>query len=727
MPTKQSELMSGMHRTARWYAQKGMAVFPCHWLLKGGACSCGKADCNSPGKHPRSLRGFQDATTDLERIDAWWIPCPQANIGICTGKVTGLLVLDLDPRNGGPSDRSEIVERLGPLPDTAEVMTGGGGRHIYFRYTGGKVPPNLEPGVDLKGDGGYVIAPPSRHKSGKQYTWDGLAGMKALLNPAPVPIWLLQRIEAKLKTDVTTRTNGNGNHAVSEQIPEGERNTHLTSLAGSMRSRGMSPEAITAGLLEENRRFVKPLPEAEVRAIAKSVARYLPNNNRVNGVYSVGAAHTEPPTNGVNGVYSVAGTATEWPAPLGSAAHYGLAGEFLKLVEPHSEADPAALLLQFLTAFGNCSGRGNHFKVESSLHHLNLFTCIVGATSKARKGTSFDRAIAPFSVADPTWAQDRVKSGLSSGEGLIELVADGIETQQPVKEKGRTVRFETITSPGVDDKRLLIVESEFARTLQACQRDTNTLSAVIRQAWDTGHLDNLTRKQNKIRATGAHISLIAHITKDELRRMLTDTAMVNGFANRFLWCCARRSRVLPEGGDLNQQDIDKLGKKVLEAVQFANKKTRTITRSDKSRALWATMYETLSAGKPGLFGAVTSRAEAQVMRLACIYCLLNKQEQILGQHLSAALAVWKYCEDSARFIFGDSLGDPLADDIWQALRSSAAGLTRNEIREYYNRNKSSEEISRALNVLAEYGRAQMKKDLASGQGRPVERWVAIHA
>jgi putative DNA primase/helicase len=264
-----------MAKAAQWYAANGFLVFPLH-NAPGGKCSCGDLQCQNPGKHPRTAHGFKDATRDQDRIAAWWRRWPDANIGIPTGAASGLLVVDCDPRNGGPADRSELIERCGPIPDTAEAITGGGGRHLYLRYAGGAVPKALAPGIDLKGDGGYVVAPPSIHASGNAYQWDGIAGAKALLNLAEPPAWLLEYITAARDGSRQESEAAPG----SGKIRKGNRNGHLTSLGGTMRRRGMSREAIEAALLEENRLRCDPtLPDGEVQRIAASIASYKPGDN----------------------------------------------------------------------------------------------------------------------------------------------------------------------------------------------------------------------------------------------------------------------------------------------------------------------------------------------------------------------------------------------------------------------------------------------------------------
>jgi putative DNA primase/helicase len=264
-----------MAKAARWYSAHGVPVFPLH-SAPGGVCSCGDLECQNPGKHPRTAHGFKDATQDQNRITAWWKRWPAANIGVPTGAPSDLLVVDCDPRNGGPADRSELIERCGPIPDTAEATTGGGGRHLFFRYSGGAVPKALAPGIDLKGDGGYVVVAPSIHASGNAYQWDGIAGAKALLNPADAPAWLLEYIAAARDGSRPESKPAPG----SEKVPKGKRNAHLASLAGTMRKRGMSREAIEAALLEENRlRCDPPLSDAEVRRVAASIASYRPGDD----------------------------------------------------------------------------------------------------------------------------------------------------------------------------------------------------------------------------------------------------------------------------------------------------------------------------------------------------------------------------------------------------------------------------------------------------------------
>jgi putative DNA primase/helicase len=198
---------------------------------------------------------------------------PKANIGIITGRISGLVALDVDPRNCGGDTLTALEKQHDPLPKTAESRTGGGGRHILFAYPGSKVNSTvgaLGEGLDIKADGGYIVAPPSGHASGKRYEWKVLPGVDNS-SLAPPPEWLLAQIRQSSAPALSADTTS-GN-----KLREGERNSTLASLGGSMRRRGMSYEAIHSALLTENAaRCEPPLPDEEIEPIARSVSRYAP-------------------------------------------------------------------------------------------------------------------------------------------------------------------------------------------------------------------------------------------------------------------------------------------------------------------------------------------------------------------------------------------------------------------------------------------------------------------
>lgn len=388
-----------------------------------------------------------------------------------------------------------------------------------------------------------------------------------------------------------------------------------------------------------------------------------------------------------------------WPSQPDDIAYYGLAGDIVDAIDPHTEAAPIALLIQLFIAFGNAIGRGPYFRAEADFHYTNLYIVLIGRTSKGRKGTSWGYIKRLFETVAPEWASTRILSGLSSGEGLIHAVRDPSEIKTSIKHKGTKVGEKPVqTDQGVSDKRLLVYESEFASVLRVIEREGNTLSAVVRQAWDCGELNVLT-KQNPGRATGAHISIVGHITQGELQRYLGTTEIGNGFGNRFLWCCVDRSKTLPEGGNIDEVDFTPLEMRLEDAIKFAYK-TKELKRDSQARELWIARYPELSEGKDGIFGALTSRAEAQVMRLATLYALLDCSSEIRLPHLQAALALWDYTERSVRYVFGNQLGDPVADEILKNLEQSPDGLTRTEISNLFKRHIDSARLSRTIDNLS---------------------------
>ena len=254
------------------YVKRGWKVFPCHSFSEEGRCSCGDGGCGSPGKHPRTEHGHQDATTDEANINDWFSRWPAANLGVATGAISGFDVLDVDPRHGGDDSIKDLEAEHGALPDTAEQLTGGGGRHILFRHHDGVrnkagAGSGLPPGLDVRGDGGYIIVPPSKHVSGRPYCWE-VSSQPGEVPLADWPAWLLERVIGIKDAVPATVVDG--------AIPEGGRNETLTSLAGTMRRRGMGEAGIRAALLEENKRCVPPLAEDDLCKIAASVARYEP-------------------------------------------------------------------------------------------------------------------------------------------------------------------------------------------------------------------------------------------------------------------------------------------------------------------------------------------------------------------------------------------------------------------------------------------------------------------
>jgi hypothetical protein len=576
--------------------------------------------------------------------------------------------------------------------------------------------------VELRGGGGLTVFPPSTHKeTGESIRWERFDG-----EPACVPLDDLRKAVAEVAAAALL---------ASHWPDKGSRDKAAMALAGGLGRAGWAEDRVcrfalavaeAAGDEESLMRASKAGPTARKQeddqkttgwptlakllrgdgeAVVRRVRDWL-------GLTTAASAAVEPPTP----------DPPPWPAPPAEEAFYGLAGRIVRAIEPSTEADSAALLIQTLIAFGSMAGRSAHFRVEASRHFTNEFAVLVGKTSKSRKGTSWERIFRLMEQVDAQWSQEQVASGVSSGEGMLWAIRDPICKPERIRENG-SVRYEVVEAdPGVDDKRLLLFEAEFANVLKQTERQGNTASVILRQAWDGARILRTLTKNSPARVTEGHISMIGHITQEELARYLTQTETANGFANRFLFVCADRSKLLPEGGQVDSAALDALRAELVEALGFA-KAAGELRRDEAARELWCQIYGELSEGKPGLAGFLLARAEAHVMRLALLYALLDRSEEIRARHLLAALALWDYCDRSVRAVFGDSLGDPVADELLRLLRSCPKGLTRTDIRDYFQRNASADRIGRALGLLLQHKLARREEERT--EGRPRERWYAI--
>ena len=692
-------------KAALSYSGLGWPVLPLH-SINDDRCTCRKVKCDSPGKHPRTKNGLKNATTDTGNIEKWWEQRPEANVGIRTGAEAGIIAVDIDPDRGGSVSQADWERQHAPMPETVEAITGGGGQHLLFAHPGGHVHNRSDMllGIDVRADGGYIVAPPSRHISGDRYQWKP-AHAPGDLAIAQAPDSLIELIRGAEQSASRSEHPGS-------QLEDGRVERCLAAMFqirmadakdGSKRVYTVACRCVEHDLsdaqairairdYEHQRPFPQEWTDDQILARVRDAERECER-----GLIS---QMTDP-------LLSLPSHMSH-PEPPDEKVYYGLAGEIVRAIEPHTEADPIALLVDFLACSGSVMGRGAFFIADGAKHYGNMYIVLVGETSKARKGTARAQIQRIFEKVDPSWSGDCVQGGLSTGEGLINAVRDSINKEDP----------------SILDKRLLAFEAEYAQVLKVATREGNTLSTTLRQAWDTGNLRIMTRN-SPLKATNAYISIIGHITKEELLRYLTTTEAGNGFGNRFLWTSVRRSKYLPEGGKIEDADLADVLSRLKDVLEFG-RVDREMRLDDHARGIWHKVYPSLSEGKPGIFGALVARSEAQVRRLAMIYALLDQSEVIQREHLLAALALWDYCESSVRFIFGDALDDPVADAIRNALyENGSQGMIRTEIRDLFRRHKTAEQINRALAILLQYGHARCERQ--ETDGRPVVKWYSVTA
>jgi hypothetical protein len=387
---------------------------------------------------------------------------------------------------------------------------------------------------------------------------------------------------------------------------------------------------------------------------------------------------------------------TPWPQ-LHEAALYGLPGEIVRAITPHTEADPAALLTTLLTMAGNMIGAGPYVTVGAARHEAVLFTCIVGASAKARKGQSFAEVRRIAKQADTDLVEASDVSGLSTGEGLVTHFQD--------------------RDDGPVEKRALIHEAEFARTLSVAGRENSTLSEVIRQLFDRLTLRVKTRK-DPLEAKGAFGSFVGHITLEELHARLADVQIANGFANRFTFVCAKRGPLLPDGGNLQFTEVVRLGAKLRAALDLARTRLE-MKRSPEFAQAWRWLYKRFP-DEPGLAGTIVARAEVHTLRLALIYALLDGAVTVNVEHLIAGYAFWAYCEDSARHIFGRKLGDDVRQRLIDEIRARyPSGLDRTAQHELFQRHVPEARIKDAREWMVAHKLALEVREVGKGAPRQV--------
>jgi hypothetical protein len=665
---------------------------------------------------------------------------------------------------------AELERQHGALPLTPRLRSGGGGRHYYLAW-----PPEgeIKTGanhnglpIDVRGAGGLVVAPPSLHLSGNRYTWevppDGI-------EPAEAPPWLLAWLrngkgttrKRKARDERTNLTNQSSPPSAAEVNslnsfvrkepsvngkvvftvqPDLSQDVHARAVAYLQKcppavsgqgghnqtfevARGIIwgldiGREVGYDLLAQhyNPRCVPPWTEAELRHKCQDADDEpfdKPRGYLLQGDVQPTPVGDQGTANG-DGVEDIEALPMPPPSPwptLPPEALCGLAGEVVRTIEPETESDPVGILGQLLVAFGNAIGRKPYYAVEGDKHYPNLFLNTVGKSAHGRKGTAWGRVRQTMELSDADWLKQCVRSGLASGEGLIYFVRD------PVEKMNEDGEIEVIDA-GVEDKRLLVVEGEFAQVLRVLKREGNTLSGFIRQAWDTGTLSTLTRN-SPLRATDAHISVIGHITAEELGKYLDQTELFNGFANRFLWMLVKRSKRLPDGG--SALDLSALGTRLNHALAAA-RNVGPMTRSKTACRLWHEVYPALTAERSGLYGAATGRAEAQVLRLSMVYALLDGKCIIEEDHLRAALALWSYADTSARLIFGAEPEDPLVRPVLAKLQEAASGMTKTDLHNAFSRNIPAAKLLDVLAKLRDRGDAYCEKVKTGKPGAPAERW-----
>jgi hypothetical protein len=412
--------------------------------------------------------------------------------------------------------------------------------------------------------------------------------------------------------------------------------------------------------------------------------------------------------------------AAEVPPPVSPpAVNVGLAdfvyenplGHYVLTNDPHTEADRDSVLLQSWELFGNYVGRGAKFRLNNTTIFPNGYLAIVGKTALGRKGTALQDALAPYRTDHPDlldYAEKHVLSGISSGEGIISAVAD---------KPGGTI-------PG--EGRLMATMQEFHRLMTVLKRTESTLSSVLREAYDGGSLSVIT-KNNPLTATQAHVSMIIHTTEHEFVETVSNVDIFNGVLNRVMFFSASDGKTLPNPGQVDSRVLAALAERIVNCGDWAenNGEGRDLYWAESAVDLWTDFYATTRrATGDGHSDAILARASTQVIKLAMRHAILDLSEAIEVQHLQSAIEIHRRCRDCAiQIMRRQNPHTDAREKLLDAVRDSAAGLTKTECHKVFMNRESASSITDMLENLVQQKKIQRTK--VKRARKTVDVWIAI--
>ena len=386
-----------------------------------------------------------------------------------------------------------------------------------------------------------------------------------------------------------------------------------------------------------------------------------------------------------------------------AAVYQGWLGTTSLALTQTSEADPVAVLAQLMAAFGVMVGPGPYSQISDDRHPALIWPLILGHTGIGRKGTSLGVDMRLIKATATAFASENITSGLSSGEGLIAAVADDDEG-----EAGGKLR--------------LVIETEYSVTMRRSAREGNTLSGVLRQAWEGDDLATLTRAS--LHAAAPHIGIIAHITPGEFRMCATGADLAGGTYNRFLPIYSERSKEIPDGEGAPDDLIATHATQLRELAKQA-RDLRRIPLSEDARVYWAeVVYPALSGGGPtdGPVAQFTARATPYARRTAMLYALADGATAVDAPHLQAAYALANYSRATAAHVLGHGTGDERLDKLITALTTAGAqGMTRTDISALFSGHLKGPQLADLLTKAeASPGITRTQR---RGNGRPTDVWT----
>lgn len=425
------------------------------------------------------------------------------------------------------------------------------------------------------------------------------------------------------------------------------------------------------------------------------------------------------------------------PAPLAPPtmpdhAYPALVRDVVSAATYSSEAHPVAVAANVLALYCCAIGRTAFQRIGDATIHARPFLLVIGKSGKARKGTAEHTPREVARRADALLRKrygndDRLRThagGLSSGEGVGWAIRDPREPDEKTGKGG---------DPGVKDKRLLVIESEFANVLAQTKREGNILSATIRNLWDGRDIEPLT-KTSQLTSTRPHVVLVGHITGHELREKSTENDAANGLLNRFAMVHVHRPKLVPLPEATPADVLDSLADRLADAVDFATggdphgNNTREVVMSMAAKAVWCELYPQITRDREGLAGSLMARSEVYARMLAMVFALIDRRDVIEAGDLLSALAWVEYWRESIDFVWRDGEDQTDLDDFTKAVLEQVngqPGVKLSDLQEHWKR-KRIPEVKAALETLLNLAPPliEMKRDTTGG-GRPAHRYYPV--
>ncbi len=726
-----------MCKAAIAYADLGFLVLPL-WSAHDGRCDCGKADCTSPGKHPHGRlapHGLKDATRDAKVICSWFADGQVVNVGIATGPRSKLVVLDVDTRHNG----MDSMAALGAMPRTATVETGGGGWHLYFQWPDGLDIRNsagkLGPGLDIRGAGGYVVAPPSVHVSGGVYKWsrDPRGGF------ADLPQHILEKLIEKPAAAASATVEG--------RIPKGKRDTVLTSLAGTMRRRGMSETEILAALRETNKRCDPPLVESQLVKIAASIGKKKPG--QLIGGPACRSLRLEP---------AAPFPVDALPQPV---AHFvdGAAGAI--------GCDPSYVALPLLAGLASAIGNTRRIHLKHSWCEPAIVWGVIVGDSGTLKSPALEVALRPIrrrqqaAMKEFTEAMEAYRVQLMQYEKeLTAWKRPSAGGEPPVKpEEPQADRCwcddTTIEALAVllqqNPRGLLLKRDELAGWLGSFDRYSQGKGADAAKWLEMfgGRSIMVDRKSGQFKTIyiqRAAVSVAGGIQPETLRRALGVEHRENGLAARLLLACPSRQAKQWTEADISHEIearmetlFDKLYSLQLVTHSQGDARPLDLPLTAQAKTAWVNFYNDHAKEQEELTGdlaAAWSKLEGYAARLGLIVHLvrwaagdatLDNPNMIDERSIEAGVRLSRWFGHEASRVYailGESEEDRERRRLIEAIQRKGGSVTVRDLMRATRTLGNAEGAERALDELSKAGYGHWEDPpIGATGGHPTRRFV----